>query len=89
MVAAAVLVLLFTAGCSKLKARDQLNKGVQAYKAAKYDSAIEHFKNAVALDEKDAAHQPMARRRVESGPSSSRISARMRRSLSRRSSGVR
>jgi tetratricopeptide (TPR) repeat protein len=51
-VPATLLALLFTAGCSKLKARDQLNKGVQAYKAAKYDTAIEHFKNAVALDDK-------------------------------------
>jgi len=52
--AAAVLglagVLLFLGGCNKLKARDQLNKGVQAYKNAKYELAIEHFKNAVALD---------------------------------------
>jgi tetratricopeptide (TPR) repeat protein len=45
---AAMLVLL--GGCNKLKARDQLNKGVQAYKNAKYELAIEHFKNAVALD---------------------------------------
>ena len=47
----AVLLVLFSAtGCSKLKARDQLNKGVQSYKNAKYEEAIEHFKNAVALD---------------------------------------
>jgi len=43
-------VLLLFGGCNKLKARDQLNKGVQAYKNAKYELAIEHFKNAVALD---------------------------------------
>jgi tetratricopeptide (TPR) repeat protein len=52
--AAAVLglavLLLSGAGCTKLRARDQLNKGVQAYKNAKYELAIEHFKNAVALD---------------------------------------
>ncbi len=53
LVFAAVLLALFsTTGCSKLRARDQLNKGVQAYKAAQYDTAIEHFKNAVALDDK-------------------------------------
>jgi tetratricopeptide (TPR) repeat protein len=47
----AVLLVLFSAvGCSKLRARDQLNKGVQSYKNAKYEDAIEHFKNAVALD---------------------------------------
>lgn len=44
------LILLSLAGCTKLRARDQLNKGVQAYKNAKYELAIEHFKNAVALD---------------------------------------
>jgi len=48
MIAAALLVPL--AGCNKLKARDQLNKGVQAYKGANYEQAIEHFKNAVGLD---------------------------------------
>jgi tetratricopeptide (TPR) repeat protein len=42
--------LLVTAGCNKLRARDQLNKGVQAYKGANYEQAIEHFKNAVNLD---------------------------------------
>ena len=47
----AVALALFSAvGCSKLKARDQLNKGVGAYKNAKYEEAIERFKNAVALD---------------------------------------
>jgi tetratricopeptide (TPR) repeat protein len=51
--ALAVLALLTTGvGCNKLRARDQLNKGVQAYKAAKYETAIEHFKNAVELDPK-------------------------------------
>ena len=34
----------------QLRARDQLNKGVQAYKNAKYEEAIERFKNAVALE---------------------------------------
>jgi len=47
----AVLLVLFSAvGCDKLRARDQLNKGVQSYKNAKYEEAIEHFKNAVAMD---------------------------------------
>ena len=48
--AAVILVLFSLAGCNKLRARDQLNKGVQAYKNAKYEDAIEKFKNAVALD---------------------------------------
>src|SRR5512142_210847 len=48
---AAVALALFAAlGCNKLKARDQLNKGVQDYKNARYEGAIEHFKNSVALD---------------------------------------
>jgi tetratricopeptide (TPR) repeat protein len=44
------LVLLATTGCSKLRARDQLNKGVQSYKNAKYEEAINHFQSAVSLD---------------------------------------
>jgi tetratricopeptide (TPR) repeat protein len=44
------LALLATAGCDKLRARDQLNKGVQAYKSAKYEEAIGHFQQAVSLD---------------------------------------
>jgi tetratricopeptide (TPR) repeat protein len=38
------------AGCNKLKARDRLNKGVQAYKNAQFDEAIEDFKEAKELD---------------------------------------
>ena len=48
--AAATLALLSSVGCSKLRARDQLNKGVTAYKNAKYEEAIDHFQQAVALD---------------------------------------
>jgi tetratricopeptide (TPR) repeat protein len=44
------LAMLSTAACNKLQARDQLNKGVQAYKAAKYEEAIDHFQKAVSLD---------------------------------------
>src|SRR3989449_6904100 len=45
-----VVIALSAAGCNKLKARDQLNKGVQAYKGAQYDAAIEDFKKAKDLD---------------------------------------
>jgi len=38
------------AGCDKLRARDKLNKGVQAYKNAQFDTAIEDFKEAKQLD---------------------------------------
>jgi len=48
---AAVALALFTsAGCDKLKARDQLNKGVKDYKDNHYEQAITHFQNAVNLD---------------------------------------
>jgi tetratricopeptide (TPR) repeat protein len=47
----AVLLAMFSVvGCAKLRARDQLNKGVQSYKNGRYEEAIEHFKNAVQLD---------------------------------------
>ncbi len=50
-VAAIVLAALGAgAGCNKLRARDQLNKGVQAYKNAQFDIAVEDFKNASKLD---------------------------------------
>ncbi len=38
------------AGCRKLKARDELNKGVRSYKAGLTDAAVEHFKQAKDLD---------------------------------------
>lgn len=43
-------VVILSTGCQKLKARDELNKGVTAYKNAKYADAVEHFKLAVELD---------------------------------------
>jgi Tfp pilus assembly protein PilF len=45
----AVLALAAT-GCEKLKARDNLNRGVQAYKSAQYSQAVELFEKAVQLD---------------------------------------
>ena len=48
--AGSILIVFTATGCDKLKARDQLNKGVAAYKNAKYEQAIGHFKEAVALD---------------------------------------
>jgi UDP-N-acetylglucosamine transferase subunit ALG13 len=46
--AAAALAILSSVGCGKLRARDQLNKGVTAYKNAKYEEAIDHFQQSVA-----------------------------------------
>lgn len=48
---AALLVLVAgVSGCNKLKARDDLNKGVGAFKNGQYDTAIEFFKQARDLD---------------------------------------
>jgi tetratricopeptide (TPR) repeat protein len=48
--AALVLALFSSVGCDKLRARDQLNKGVAAYKNNHYEQAIDHFQQAVRLD---------------------------------------
>jgi len=45
-----LLLLPFTSGCRKLRARDQLNKGVAAFRNAQFQAAIMHFKEAVGLD---------------------------------------
>ncbi len=50
LTAACMTLLLATAGCDRLRSRDELNKGVQAYKNQKYNDAITHFKEAVELD---------------------------------------
>lgn len=47
---ALVLAFLPLAGCKKLQARDELNKGVRAYKNAQFAQAINHFKRAIELD---------------------------------------
>lgn len=41
---------LTLSGCQQLEARDQLNKGVDAYKSAHYEEAIGHFQRATELD---------------------------------------
>src|SRR5580704_9350489 len=50
LLAVVVASLAACAGCDKLRARDKLNKGVQAYKAGQTDLAIEDFKTAKDLD---------------------------------------
>jgi tetratricopeptide (TPR) repeat protein len=51
VLAAATLSLLpWLTGCSKLQARDQLNKGVESYKNARFEEAIDHFQRAERLD---------------------------------------
>jgi len=43
-------MMLSMSGCDRLAARDQLNKGVDAYKSAHYEEAIGHFQKATELD---------------------------------------
>jgi tetratricopeptide (TPR) repeat protein len=50
LLAACLLSLTAAGGCDKLRARDKLNKGVQAYRNAQFDVAIEDFKQAKNLD---------------------------------------
>lgn len=47
---ALMAMMVAVSGCTKLRARDQLNKGVQAYKASKFEQAVERFKTAIELD---------------------------------------
>lgn len=50
--AGALLVILAVAssGCNKLKARDNLNKGVNAFRSGQYTAAADDFKMAIDLD---------------------------------------
>jgi len=50
LLGAVLLLLPFSGGCRKLRARDQLNKGVAAFRNAQFQAAIMHFKEAVGLD---------------------------------------
>jgi tetratricopeptide (TPR) repeat protein len=51
LLALAALAISFgAAGCDKLRARDNLNKGVAAYRDGKFDQSIEFFKQAKDLD---------------------------------------
>jgi tetratricopeptide (TPR) repeat protein len=43
-------MVISMSGCDKLRARDQLNKGVEAYKVQRYEEAIGHFQKATQLD---------------------------------------
>ncbi len=53
MTTAVLLTVFMASGCTfynKLKARDHLNKGVQAYEVKDYVKADEHFTQAIELD---------------------------------------
>jgi tetratricopeptide (TPR) repeat protein len=49
-VSALAAFILLSSGCSKLKARDNLNQGVNAFRAGQYSEAADHFKTAISLD---------------------------------------
>ena len=55
--AALLLVLASTMGCKKLKERDRLVKGIQEFKAGRYEKAIDYFQEAVAIDPSDSMAQ--------------------------------
>jgi len=42
--------LVLMSACSKLQSRDEMNKGVMAYKNNHYTQAVQHFSDAVRLD---------------------------------------
>jgi tetratricopeptide (TPR) repeat protein len=54
LVAAVAAVVVSASGCGnmiqQLRARDHLNKGVNAFKNAAYPQAVDHFKQAIELD---------------------------------------
>jgi tetratricopeptide (TPR) repeat protein len=50
VLATSMALLVSATACDKLRARDQLNKGVQSYKSARYEEAIAHFQRSVDLD---------------------------------------
>jgi tetratricopeptide (TPR) repeat protein len=50
VLAAVVAALGAGAGCDKLRARDKLNKGVQAFRGGQFEAAVEDFKQAKDLD---------------------------------------
>lgn len=45
-------VVLFSTACTELESRDQMNKGVEAYKGQQYAVAVKHFQQAVSLQPK-------------------------------------
>jgi tetratricopeptide (TPR) repeat protein len=58
---ALLLALTSTVGCNQLRARDQLVKGVQAFKAGRYEEAVNRFQTSVNLDPNyPAAHLYLA-----------------------------
>lgn len=49
-VALTAIMMVAGSSCQQLKARDRVNKGVQAFKGAKYAEAVDHFRAATDID---------------------------------------
>ena len=47
-------VAFLATGCNKLKARDNLQRGVRSFRAAQYSQAVNYFKEACDLDPEDS-----------------------------------
>jgi len=50
MLAFLAILALSATSCAKLQARDNLNKGVRAFRDAHYENAVKYFQQAVQLD---------------------------------------
>jgi tetratricopeptide (TPR) repeat protein len=50
ILALVAIFALTSVSCAKLQARDNLNKGVRAFRDAKYEAAVQYFQEAVRLD---------------------------------------
>jgi tetratricopeptide (TPR) repeat protein len=50
MLALLAILALAATSCAKLQARDNLNKGVRAFRDAHYENAVKYFQQAVQLD---------------------------------------
>jgi len=44
------ILALATASCAKLQARDNLNRGVRAFRESHYENAVNYFQEAIRLD---------------------------------------
>jgi tetratricopeptide (TPR) repeat protein len=50
MLVLCVIAIALNFGCRRLKARDEMNKGVEAYRNNRYEDAANHFKQALSRD---------------------------------------
>jgi len=50
ILSALALLVLASASCQKLQARDNLNKGIKAFREGRFEKAVEFFDNATKLD---------------------------------------